>query len=212
LLTDACAVMLAGPRYVWIGSQLSTCEDKGYACIAETAGNDQRQSCTQQLVSQLEPLLYLAYRLQLAPLQEVLHAFIRGCTSMTFGVLMGHMRSVLTQRVTAAAAEEGLMEGGLLQLLVAQRCSLTGREDGLFQPVDAGFKPPVISFKAKVQRWLPGVAVGEVVDVMLDLKSGRLTTNGWGHRVQLLVGLPVSTPASKSYALGEQEAVAGTTT
>jgi hypothetical protein len=171
--------------------------------LAVANGEDQKQAFTQQLVSQLEPLLYLAYRLNLGPLQEALHGFVRGCTSHSSGVFKGHMRSVLNPRVTEAAAGEGLVEEGLLQLLVAQRCSLAGKEDGLFGPVQSSFMAPVVRFKAKLQKPLPGAAVGDVADVLMDLNTGKLAFNDWIHKFQLLVEAPVSTPSSKAAVLGE---------
>jgi hypothetical protein len=155
-------------------------------------------SIAQQVVSQLEPLLYLAYRLQLAPLQEVLHAFIRGCTCTMHGILAGDMRSVLTPRVTAAAAEEGLVEEGLLQVLVAQRCSLTGHgfQGGLFEPVEAGFIVPPVLFEARVNRPLPGLTRGQDVSVTLSLQDSTLKVGNISYDFKLLVGAPVRKASS----------------
>jgi hypothetical protein len=156
-------------------------------------------------------MLYLAYRLQLEPLQEVLHGFTRACVCSSKGVLRGGMRSVLTERVKEAAAEEGLVEEGLLQLLVAQRCSLTGFRDGLFEPVEAGFIAPPVLLKARLKRALPGLTPGQVVDVALNHHGSTLKVAGTNYESQLLVGPPVHTSSSKEAVLGKAADGAPTT-
>jgi hypothetical protein len=171
-----------------------------------TADEAQKQSFAQQLVAQLEPLLYLAYRLQLAPLQEALHCFIRNSTSCGNAILYGHMRPVLTQRLIQAAADSDVGRDALLQLLVAQRGSLAGEVDGLLEPVDAAFRAPVVEFKAKIKKPLPGLTPGDVVDVELDLNECRLKVGGIVHRMQLLVGSVVDTAPRMQVMLGQGEA------
>jgi hypothetical protein len=178
-----------------------------------SANKEQQQACTQQLVSQLEPLLYLAYRLQLTPLQEVLHEFIRGCTYAPMkGILRGHMCSVLAPRVTQAAAEAGLIkEDSLLQQLVTQRCSLAGAEDGLFEPVDLTLAGSTVSFKARVKRPLPGFSQGQVVDVVLVPSTHTLKVANMSYECRLLIGPLVNTPGTKEAILGKVPAAAPTT-
>jgi hypothetical protein len=168
---------------------------------------------SQQLVSQLEPLLYLAYRLNLGPLQEVLHAFTRGCTVGAKAVLFGHMRHVLTRRVLLAAVDCDVAEQAMLQLLVGQRGSLAGPEDGLFTPETSGsFQTEVVVFKAKVAKPLPSLVMGGQVEVELDLNTSRIWTNGLTHMFQLVMGPPVDTPSRRRAVLGEGEEAAPDTT
>jgi hypothetical protein len=169
--------------------------------------DEQQQKCIgQQVAGQLEPLLYLAYRLQLGPLQEVLHAFIRNSTVGANAILYGHMRRVLTHRVLLAAVDCDVAEQALLQLLVGQRGSLAGAGDGLFEPVTAGpFQTAAVTFEAKVAKPLPSMDMGGLVDVKLDFNNSSIKTNGLIHMFQLLLGPPMDTPARRQAVMGEEE-------
>jgi hypothetical protein len=207
--TDNCLLLIADQHHGWINDTLYVVKQLGFMADGPkpAAGKDQQNSATQQLVSQLEPLLYLAYRLQLAPLQEVLHAFTRNNTSCGGAILYGHIRHVLTQRVIQAAADCDVGVQGLLQLLVAQRGSLLGKQDGLFEPVGAdSITLPVVKFQAKVKKPLPGLTLGDVVDVELNRSTNRLKTGGFTHEARLLVGQLVDTPPGMQALLGEEDA------
>jgi hypothetical protein len=78
----------------------------------------QVQAFTQQLVGQVEALLYLAYKLQLAPLQDQLHGFIR--TNMAPGRLCppSTVRDVITERVRVPAAGSPQALGAMVEALL----------------------------------------------------------------------------------------------
>jgi hypothetical protein len=86
--------------------------------VGQAETEDQVQAAIHQIVSQLEPLLYLAYKLQLAPLQQQLIRFI--CTNMAPKALCppSTVREVMTQRVVLAAAGGSEALGAMAQLLL----------------------------------------------------------------------------------------------
>jgi hypothetical protein len=180
--------------------------------IAHAAGPPQKQLVSQQLVSQLEPLLYLAYRLQLAPLQEVLHAFISNNASIKGGPLLGHMGEVLTQRVLQAAADTPVGQEALLKLQLWRTGGIQYpppsilRGHPLLTAVDGSSPLPVVQFKAAVAQPLPCAAPGDIVDVKLDLTGGCLSLGGFDCNIQLLVGAPLATPAARQAVLGPEDA------
>jgi hypothetical protein len=177
------------------------------------ANKQQRQAVGQQVAGQLEPLLYLAYRLNLCPLQEVLHGFTRNSTVGATAVLFGHMRHVLTRRVLLAAVDCDVAEQAMLQLLVGQRGSLAGAEDGLFRcEGPEAFQTDAIKFTGKLAMPLPSLVMGGQVDVEMDLSKSRIFTDGLTHMFQLLLGPPVDTPSRCKAVLGEGEEAAPATT
>lgn len=86
--------------------------------VGQAATEEQVQAVTRQVVAQLEPLLYLAYKLQLGPLQQQLHTFI--ATNMTPKALCTpcSICEVMTQRVVLAAAGAPEALGAMAQLLL----------------------------------------------------------------------------------------------
>jgi hypothetical protein len=219
----SCCCMLAGMFYYWSegGSTdyVLRAAKVGEGRMTEfkyeyEASKEEEQAFGQQVAAQVEPLLYLAYRLQLAPLQQVLHTFIRSCMRHSLGLLYGHMRRVLSQRVMEAALASGAAQEAMLHMLAGERvvCGSGSRRhaegaDVLLAPVEMGlhdFKEP---FQAAVKR-VPGGDPGDVISVSLDLAGSAVQVGPVRHHCQLLIGAPLGTPALRQAALGKEAAPA----
>jgi hypothetical protein len=183
---------------VW---QLASITTKGSGSVqytAHAAGLQQKQSLVHQVTSQLEPLLYLAYRLQLAPLQEALHAFICNNTAFVNSVLHGSLGQVLTQRVLHAAADGPLAVEALLKLQLHRSGSVQNPAYApLFTPVDGSPSLPVVQFKAVMARALPSAEQGSVVDVKLNLSTCSMSLNSTRFHFELQVGAPLATATER---------------
>jgi hypothetical protein len=196
MLMPSSDVLLTG-TYSW-----RTCAN-GEPIPGELAGvNAQdKQAAVRAVTAQLEQLLYLAYHLQLAPLQEVLHGFTRRACAFSNSLLYGHMEAVLTPRVVQASVDADVAKPALLQVLVGQAAVLGGR-GGLLAPA-GGPQSSVVQFQATLAQPLPGANPGEVVDVQLDLSGYTLKVDGRAYGLQLVIGPMLSLPGRVQVVLGE---------
>jgi hypothetical protein len=86
----------------------------------------------QQLVQQLEALLYLAYKLQMEKLQQVLRRFISCNNGWQFGSLLcagrqrSALRSIVSARVLDAAASCGAAQDALISHISTETVTLSG--------------------------------------------------------------------------------------
>jgi hypothetical protein len=164
---------------------------------------EQKMCVGQQVAGQLEPLLYLAYRLQLAPLQEVLHAFIQYNVSVDEGVLVGHVAPLLSARIIREALDAGVAKEALLQLVTSVGRPLFCSTHGHFVRVDGPSEEFLIKFRAVVVQPLPTASAGSLVTVELDLNRNELTVDGMRYHVQILTGPCLNNPHGKRRVLGE---------
>jgi hypothetical protein len=169
----------------------------------------QKASVVRDVAAQVEWLLYLAYHLQLEPLQEVLHGFTRNNSGFNNSPLYGHMGAVLSPRVLQAHAGTDLAKQGLLQQLVGQAYILGPTPEGLLVPAGAA-ESGVLEFKAALAKPLPGTKFPaylphylNVVDMKLDMYRGALIVAERAYTVQLLVGPPLCNASQRQAVLCE---------
>ncbi|WIA39973.1 hypothetical protein OEZ86_013403 [Tetradesmus obliquus] len=97
-----------------------------YTYIGQKAANSEQQDAfIEQVAAQTEQLLWLAYRLQLEPLMQRLHSFVRSSCLYANSILRGRVDDVFTPRVLEAAGTSGMaaskqavVDGVLLQEFV----------------------------------------------------------------------------------------------
>jgi len=199
--------LFAGADYVWTQTA-DGLHELNRAWGPEVAQTDEQQKSpvVQQVAAQLERLLYLAYHLQLAPLQEVLHGFTRQNCTFRNSILYGHMETVLSPRVVQASVSGGMAKQALLQALVQQAWPLgAGRCQGLFVPA-GGPESSSLEFRASLAQPLPGLAAHEVQDFKLDFPSSALEVGPKGYGVTLCVGPKLTLPGTTQAVLGEAAA------
>ncbi|KAI8466823.1 MAG: hypothetical protein J3K34DRAFT_370689 [Monoraphidium minutum] len=140
-------------------------------CVDVTA--EQAASLGPQIAAQLEPLLFLAYKLRLTELQAQLHAVVHGASVFVGspladrGLLEG---AVFTDRVMAAA-DRAQLKAAWIDSVVGQACSFRG------SPLLAGLAEgalPSARFKAALARPYLGSPAGTPVDLELDLAAGMM--------------------------------------
>jgi hypothetical protein len=188
----------------------SNCREDGIQ-LAEDVSTAQMEALKVQAAAQVEPLLHIAYRMQLRALRVIMCAFIKMNTNTVSSLLFGAMRSVLTERVLDAAAGDK----ELVLQLVANHVST---EQGGMHPqrhAQQLLKPVGLSedqrhwmeFKAELMRDAFGQKQGDIVMVKLDLfgssaSEPTLTVNNSCNIVQLLIGPVVWDASSMQRLLG----------
>jgi hypothetical protein len=93
----------AGDRHYWSGKDLYV--SLGASSVVSVPSSKVKQAVIKQAASATESLLFLAYKLQLPELQQVLATWIR-LNSKERGMLSGVMGDVISSRVLAAAASD----------------------------------------------------------------------------------------------------------
>jgi hypothetical protein len=161
------------------------------------------------LTTQLEALLWLAHKMQLAPLISSLHNFIHSSVAVRNGLLRGCLNEVFTDRVKEAAL--GTAHSSTAQQwvnnIVAQPAAITGMdrlyEAQLLEPVNEDEDAcPVWQFRARLCRPYLGLSAGTEVDVRLDLDNGMLHIGEVTLFTQLLVGPSVHGPEDQDELMG----------
>jgi hypothetical protein len=155
----------------------------------------QKRVFVEQVAAQTEQLLRLAYRLQLQPLVEQLHGFVRSQSLFDYSLLRKQADAIFTPRVLEAAATSGLDD---CQRAVADSVL---RQDVVFADgIDdkAVFLEPLalteeqqqpLEFDAVLRNGLAGIARGTKVHVQLDLfGTSSMHINDDKHRVRLCMG------------------------
>ncbi|WIA19675.1 hypothetical protein OEZ85_005604 [Tetradesmus obliquus] len=151
------------------------------------ASAEQQDAFWQQVAAQTEQLLWLAYRLQLEPLMQRLHGFVRSSDWVAKSLITCAHASVFTPRVLEAAGVAGL-PGGKRMLLNSTRGEMVrlatpadtemamlaasftdGVETCLLPQGLAESQQEPLKFNAVVQRSGLPVAQGSTVPVELDL-------------------------------------------
>jgi hypothetical protein len=158
------------------------------------ANKEQVQGFKQQVAAQTEQLLWLAYRLQLQPLVQCLHAFIRTCCLFDISLLRGRLDVVFTHRVLEAIGVSSLTccKGAWINSVLCQDISFSDSIAGaaLLQPVGAAAaeRGQQIVFDAVLKSEILGIAAGTQVKLRLDIFRGRLYINGDEHVLHFRVG------------------------
>lgn len=130
------------------------------------------QECCQQVAAQTEQLLWLAYRLQLAPLIEELHVFLRLTMPVVDGVLEHHVDAVFTERVLDAALGSNKLgkDAWIMQILHHVHALAPGSKHALFKPIGlTAEQQQRTSFRAVLQREFFEAPAGTEIEVTFDL-------------------------------------------
>jgi hypothetical protein len=150
-------------------------EDIGEPTVSAAA----MQEFCQQVATQTEQLLWLAYRLQLAPIIDRLHGIIRLTTPLPGGVLDGLADTVFSAHVLDAKLGSNKLgkDAWIAHILQNVHGLKPGSFNALFKPVDLSDEAiePVV-FKAILQREFFGAPAGTLLDVKFELlTSGRVS-------------------------------------
>jgi hypothetical protein len=150
------------------------------------AARAEQQAMWEQVAAQTEQLLWLAYKLQLEPLLQQLHRFVRGSTRIT--------DAVFSARVLDAAGVAGLQDGKeMLQNSVVGEVALLNKDSNaqtLLEPVGLSAKQQKpLCFDAVVQRTGLNLREGATVPVELDLfGQSTIKLGPLKYPVQLRIG------------------------
>jgi hypothetical protein len=173
--------------------------------VALLRPTDYKLTSLQQVTTQLEPLLWLAHKMQLAPLISSLQDFIHSSVVMEDGLLRkGCLSQVFTPRVLEAALGPGCTTGARewMDSIVAQPVTVSGKtgqwSTPLLEPCSGQPARPY-SFRARLTRKYLGMAAGTEVEVKVSLEEGRMRIGRIDVPVQLLVG-PDAGRCLKPYA------------
>ncbi|WIA39964.1 hypothetical protein OEZ86_013394 [Tetradesmus obliquus] len=164
---------------------------------SEAASAEQQDAFRQQVAAQTEQLLWLAYRLQLQPLAQRLHSFIRALDWFDVSLLDDNYAAVFTTRVLEAAGVAGLLGGKqmLLNSVLGELAELgEARVDsnagtwlqpqGLIQR-----QRDPLKFNAVVKGSGLRMAQGSVIPVELDLfGQSEIKLGKQRYPVQLRIG------------------------
>uniref|UniRef100_A0A383V7L2 Uncharacterized protein n=1 Tax=Tetradesmus obliquus TaxID=3088 RepID=A0A383V7L2_TETOB len=156
--------------------------------IGEPAGEAAMQECCRQVAKQTEQLLWLAYRLQLAPLIDKLHEFVR---SGSDGLLTGLRDAVFTERVLDAALGSNRLgrDAWIAHVVHHVHAPAAGGPRALFKAVDLTDEddPEARSgaFRAVLQRDFLGAPAGTEVEVAYDLSTGWFNIGGYDFEATL---------------------------
>lgn len=169
--------------------------------------SDQQQNDFAQLLSeQVEGLLFVAHRLQLGKLLELLHAFVFRGFTLDGAVLESYLHLVFTDRVMAAAvgsSSSSAAKNAYLSSVLSQACSCVSGTGGEFLGVRELLEvignpsyhesDRCLTFRARLLQPLLDLGSGDKVSVELSLFSqGRQTIRFGEHGptlpVQLLLG------------------------
>lgn len=157
--------------------------------------SDEKTLFTQLVAVQTEAALHMAYKLQLKPLQDLLHSFLFDNTCRTNSLLYGSLNTVFTERVQQAAAGSGQQHKDLVAgSAITQAFTLVDKwgAQQLLRPLDlspAQMLP--INFTAEVLQDGLSCRAGQRVSVSLDLfdKSVlKLGNDPAGVSLRLLAG------------------------
>jgi hypothetical protein len=159
---------------------------------------DQVQAFKQQVAAQTEQLLWLAYRLQLQPLVQCLHNFIRSGSLFRILLLRGRLDAVFTDRVLEAISVSSLTcyRGAWINSVLGQDISFAANAVeslpgvALVEPVDAEMAQHDLEtgFDAVLKSEVLGIAAGTQVNLRLDIFRGRLYINDDQHLLHVRIG------------------------
>lgn len=162
---------------------------------------EQRAVFVKEVAVQVERLLWLAYHLQLGPLINHLHSFIRYNVTFLGALLRGRLSLVFTHRVLEAAL--GRNQLGAPAWITSVITESAGMVKGcpfrsaLFQTArtQPAQSTPSIDCPAVLQRDFMGLTAGTKVDLQVDLlQSGQVKVMQGGHSARLCIGPDVLTP------------------
>jgi hypothetical protein len=183
--------------------------------LTRFAGEEAQQAALGELCTQLEQLLWLAYKLQLAPLISTLHGFIFNSTITEDSFLRGNLQKVFTPRVLEAALgpRQSTAAREWINSIVAQPAAVytlasgTDRphEQWLLEPCGGGGALPDLPFIARLKRPFLGLPTGVEVEVTLSLDSGLLHVGDFNVPVQLLLGPAVCSDSDHVALMGRPE-------
>lgn len=188
--------------YIWV-SESSLRLMEWLRCDPECAGGEvvanlgttaRKAAMLQQVVLQLEKLLYYAHTLKLPALQHKLHGFIRLNTSATDSLLFGSMGQVVSDRVVAAVADQDFCKQAVINSMVTEQGGLMehNHAEAIFHPIDDSV--PSLDFLAVLARDAFGCNKGDTVRASVFLTGAAdesvpcIRINEHDHVVQLLIG------------------------
>jgi hypothetical protein len=152
-------------------------DDSELAC-SQVFSEAAEQELRERFAAQTEQLLWLAYRLQLAPLVRRLHVFLRTNMSMDNGILEGMAELVFSERVLDSALGSNRLDtdAWIDSILQDEHTLEPGSADALFQPVGLSQEQQEpITFDAVLQKDFMGAPAGTQLQVTFDLLgSGRV--------------------------------------
>lgn len=154
----------------------------------------------------MEALLYQAYKLQLQPVIDCMHAFIAGCAHRSMGILHGVLASVFTDRVLELVLPVNASQAAKdawINSMVTWPCGF--RPDRsvkhLLQHTSSDDSP--LQFKAKLRQQFMGSAAGTSVEISLDLfKYSKITIGEVTCPVQLLLGPAIVSAGDRRRLMG----------
>jgi hypothetical protein len=159
---------------------------------------EQAQAFKQQVAAQTEQLLWLAYRMQLQPLVQCLHRFIRSGSLYDDSLLRGRLDAVFTDGVLEAVSVSSLNDckGAWVNSVLCQDISFAASTAdvstgaALLEHVDVEQAEQDLrtEFEAVLKSEVLGIAAGTKVTVCLEVFKGRLFINGDEHKLHLRVG------------------------
>jgi hypothetical protein len=173
--------------------------NSGMAIGQQVANSKQMEDFSQQVAAQTEQLPWLAYRLQLEPLVQRLHGFIRSSCCYTASVLRNRVDDIFTPHVLEVAGTSGmavsrqaLVDGVLMQELVLADESWFACHHPIaaLEPInlDEEQKEP-LDFEAVLRGEVQGIPSGTTVHVCLDLFGlSSLQINEDKHMLHLRIG------------------------
>jgi hypothetical protein len=170
------------------------------ACISESSTKppeEKRAEFVQQVAAQTEQLLWLAYRLQLQPLVQHLHTFIRSSAMFSSSLLRNQLDAVFSQRVLEAADISSLSSGKQQWVDSILSETISFASEPLLQ-TDTTLKPEGLSVsQMSPMSFTATVVTGSVmskppdsrVEIELDLfRRGVIRIGRHFHPVQLRIG------------------------
>jgi hypothetical protein len=202
-----------GRAYSWEGTQEPfelmeehlTKDGVLQAAFRSTAG---KAAALQALTTQVEQLLWLAHKMQLAPLIGTLHTFIHSSVVMDHGLLRGSLGSVFTPRVQEAALGPGHTTGAQewINSITSRPAAIAKNprnyKDRLLKPCSGSEVPDKWTFKAELTRSYLGSPAGTQVDVSVSLEKAYMRIGEVKLPIQLLVGPAACSPADSRRLLG----------
>lgn len=175
--------------------------------VYDYASEESMDAALQVLATQLEALLWVAHKMQLAPLISALHTLIHSNVAMSQGVLRGFLGRVLTPRVQEAALGPGRTTTSTrewINSIVTQPAAVSEHQQPhqgwLLQPLDN--TEDFWHFEARLTRRYLGMPAGTEVEVHLDLSNGCMHIDGTPLSMQLLLGPAVLSEHDHSLLMG----------
>lgn len=156
------------------------------------AGSAGKSAVSEQLAKQLEPLLFLAYQLQLEQLQNLMLCVIRGHADIDNSLLRAAVKLLASDRVVSAM---GQSKAAAVDSLLMQPLVFSGQQR-LLKPINlkAAQQRP-LEFQAEVMQDFLNFKKGGTVGVSVDLFDQVVSLTAGGIFVtdcplHLLLGLP----------------------